>query len=46
VRRLGFIRSAQVAGFSLEEIGELLALPPTRERGRARDLALRFVSDP
>jgi MerR family transcriptional regulator, mercuric resistance operon regulatory protein len=41
VRRLRFIRSAQAAGFSLEEIGELIALDATtdRDRARARELA-------
>lgn len=39
VRRLRFIRSAQAAGFTLEEIGELLALDATDDRARARQLA-------
>lgn len=39
VRRLRFIRSAQAAGFTLEEIGELLALDSTEDRDRARALA-------
>ena len=39
VRRLRFIRSAQAAGFTLEQIGELLALDATDDRRRARDLA-------
>ena len=39
VRRLRFIRSAQTAGFTLEEIGELLALDATDDRARARALA-------
>lgn len=39
LRRLRFIRSAQKAGFTLEEIGELLALDRTGERARARELA-------
>lgn len=39
VRRLRFIRQAQVAGFTLEEIGELLALDATDDRERARELA-------
>lgn len=38
-RRLRFIRSAQGAGFTLEEIGELLALDATEDRDRARVLA-------
>jgi MerR family transcriptional regulator, mercuric resistance operon regulatory protein len=39
VRRLQFIRQAQAAGFTLEEIKELLALDTTNDRPRARDLA-------
>lgn len=39
VRRLRFIRSAQSAGFTLEEIGELLELDATDDRARARALA-------
>ncbi len=39
VRRLRFIRSAQAAGFTLEQVGELLALDATDDRARARDLA-------
>jgi MerR family mercuric resistance operon transcriptional regulator len=39
VRRLRFIRSAQTAGFTLEQIGELLALDATDDRARARALA-------
>ena len=39
IRRLRFIRSAQRAGFTLEEIGELLALDATDERRRAREMA-------
>lgn len=38
-RRLRFIRSAQGAGFTLEEIGELLALDAGEDRARARALA-------
>jgi MerR family transcriptional regulator, mercuric resistance operon regulatory protein len=38
-RRLRFIRSAQGAGFTLEEISELLALDATEDRGRAHALA-------
>ena len=37
--RLRFIRSAKRAGFSLDEIAELLALDATTERPRARELA-------
>ncbi|MDP1914529.1 MerR family DNA-binding protein [Brevundimonas sp.] len=39
VRRLRFIRSAQAAGFTLEQIGELLALDAGTDRARARVLA-------
>lgn len=39
VRRLRFIRSAQGAGFTLEQIAELLALDATNDRTRVRDLA-------
>jgi len=39
VRRLRFIRSAQSAGFTLDEISELLALDSTNDRARARTLA-------
>lgn len=37
--RLRFIRSAQAAGFTLEQIAELLELDATRDRTRARALA-------
>ena len=39
LRRLRFIRRAQAAGFTLEEIGELLALDRTDDRARVRQLA-------
>ena len=39
LRRLRFIRRAQQAGFTLEEIGELLALDRTGDRARVRELA-------
>lgn len=39
LRRLRFIRSAQAAGFTLEEIGELIELDATDDRARARALA-------
>lgn len=39
VRRLRFIRMAQRAGFTLEEIRELLALDSSRDHRRARELA-------
>jgi MerR family mercuric resistance operon transcriptional regulator len=39
VRRLRFIRQAQAAGFTLEEIRELLELDAGEDRTRARELA-------
>jgi MerR family mercuric resistance operon transcriptional regulator len=39
VRRLQFIRRAQAGGFTLEEIGELLALDANEDRSRVRALA-------
>jgi MerR family transcriptional regulator, mercuric resistance operon regulatory protein len=39
VRRLRFIRSAQSAGFTLDEISELLTLDASEDRARARTLA-------
>jgi MerR family mercuric resistance operon transcriptional regulator len=39
VRRLLFIRRAQAAGFTLEEIGELLVLDSGHDRARVRTLA-------
>lgn len=44
VRRLLFIRRAQAAGFTLDEIGELLALDRTGERERVRELATERVA--
>jgi MerR family transcriptional regulator, mercuric resistance operon regulatory protein len=44
VRRLRFIRSAQAAGFTLNEIGELLALDAADDRARARALAQARVA--
>lgn len=38
-RRLRFVRAAQAAGFTLEQIAELLALDATDDRARARQLA-------
>ena len=43
VRRLRFIRQAQAAGFTLEEIGELLALDAGEDRERARALARKRI---
>lgn len=39
VRRLRFIRSAQAAGFTLEQISELLSFDAGSDRARARELA-------
>jgi MerR family mercuric resistance operon transcriptional regulator len=39
VRRLRFVRRAQGAGFTLEEIAELIALDPLDDRARVRTLA-------
>jgi len=39
VRRLRFIRQAQSAGFTLEQIKELLDLDASEDRARARELA-------
>ncbi len=39
LRRLKFIRQAQAAGFTLEEIRELLDLDAGEDRPRARELA-------
>lgn len=44
VRRLRFIRSAQGAGFTLDEIGELLALDASDDRARILDLATRRLA--
>jgi MerR family mercuric resistance operon transcriptional regulator len=38
-QRLRFIRAAQAAGFTLEEIGELIALDSTQDRARAHAMA-------
>jgi MerR family transcriptional regulator, mercuric resistance operon regulatory protein len=44
LKRLRFIRRAQAAGFTLEEIGELLALDRTDDRARVRSLASERVA--
>ena len=43
VRRLRFIRQAQAAGFTLDQIAELIALDSTDDRPRARELATARV---
>jgi MerR family mercuric resistance operon transcriptional regulator len=44
VQRLRFIKSAQAAGFTLAEIGELVTLDATEDRARARQLARERVA--
>ena len=44
VKRLRFIRSAQAAGFTLNEIKELLGLDASDDRARARELAQARVA--
>src|SRR5215207_8196335 len=44
LRRLRFIRHAQSAGFTLEQIRELLALDASDDREQARVLALTRVA--
>lgn len=39
LRRLRFVRQAQTAGFTLDEIGQLLALDATDDRDKARAMA-------
>lgn len=43
-RRLGFIRSAQAAGFTLHEIAELLRLDSSGDRPRAREMARERIA--
>jgi MerR family mercuric resistance operon transcriptional regulator len=43
VRRLRFIKQAQAAGFTLEQIRELLRLDASDDRARARNLALARI---
>lgn len=44
LRRLRFIRSAQAAGFTLEQISELLELDATDDRARVRELARERIA--
>lgn len=44
LRRLRFIRSAQAAGFTLNEIKELIDLDTSDDRARARELAQARVA--
>jgi len=43
VRKLRFIRSAQAAGFTLEEIGALVEMDAMADRGPARALAMQRI---
>lgn len=45
VRRLRFIRQAQAAGFTLNQIGELLTLDAGADRTRARAMARDRIAD-
>lgn len=42
--RLRFIRAAQAAGFTLDEIGALLALDATQDRGRVQQMARQRIA--
>ena len=44
VRKLRFIRSAQAAGFTLDQIAELIALDATDDRARARQIATERIA--
>jgi len=44
VQRLRFIRAAQSAGFTLDQIAELLELDATDDRARARALATERIA--
>lgn len=44
VERLRFIKRAQAAGFTLAEIGELIALDAGEDRPRARELAVQRIA--
>jgi MerR family mercuric resistance operon transcriptional regulator len=44
IQRLRFIRAAQAAGFTLREIGELIALDAGEDRARVRALAERRIA--
>lgn len=44
VERLGFIKRAQAAGFTLAEIAELIALDAGDDRPRARELAAARIA--
>jgi|SRR5580693_8584298 MerR family mercuric resistance operon transcriptional regulator len=44
LERLRFIRAAQVAGFTLRQIQELLSLDASRNRARVRELATEQIA--
>lgn len=44
LHRLRFVRAAQAAGFTLDQIGELLDLDATRDRSRAHELATQRIA--
>lgn len=44
VEHLRFIKAAQAAGFTLAEVGELLALDATEDRPRARKMARERIA--
>ncbi len=44
IHRLRFIRAAQAAGFTLEQVAELLALDASDDHARARGLALDRIA--
>jgi len=44
-RRLRFVRSAQNAGFTLDEIAELLRLDSSGDRPRAREMARARIAE-
>jgi MerR family mercuric resistance operon transcriptional regulator len=44
VRRLRFIKAAQAAGFTLQEVGELLALDAANDRAQARQIAQERIA--
>lgn len=43
LRRLRFVRQAQIAGFTLDEIGQLLALDSTDDRVQAHAMAEKRI---
>jgi MerR family transcriptional regulator, mercuric resistance operon regulatory protein len=45
LERLSFIRAAQAAGFTLEQIKELLALDARGDRARVSELARQRIAD-